>query len=59
MGEDIIGMKKSVIYVARYSAYTTSAIIGVVVAAVSWIVCSTPGILHLFSSLKLFVQYIL
>jgi hypothetical protein len=59
MGECIIGMTKSVTYVARYSAYTTSATIGVVVAAFSLIVCSTPGNLHLFSSLKLFVQYIL
>jgi hypothetical protein len=59
MGEGIIGMTKSVTYIARYSAYTTSAIIGVVVAAVSLIVCSTPGTLHLFPSLRVFVQYLL
>jgi hypothetical protein len=59
MGEGIIGMTKSVTYIARYSAYTTSATIGVVIAAVSLIVCSTPGTLHLFPSLRVFVQYLL
>lgn len=38
MGEGIIGMTKAVTYVARYSAFTSSATIGVVVAAVSLIV---------------------
>ncbi len=38
MGEGIIGMTKSVTYVARYSVYTSSATIGVVVAAVCMIV---------------------
>jgi low temperature requirement protein LtrA len=40
MGEGIIGMTKSVTYVAKYAAYTSSATIGVVVAAVSLIVGS-------------------
>jgi low temperature requirement protein LtrA len=37
MGEGIIGMTKSVTYVAKYAVYTSGATIGVVVAAVSLI----------------------
>jgi hypothetical protein len=59
MGEGIIGMTKSVTYVARYSAYTTSATIGVVVAAVSLIVRSNPWTLHISSTLTGFIQYLL
>jgi low temperature requirement protein LtrA len=38
LGEGIIGLTVSVTYVARYSAFTSSATIGVVTAAVSLIV---------------------
>lgn len=47
MGEGIIGMTKSVTYVAKYAVYTSSATVGVVVAAVSLIVRSLPGLFFL------------